>query len=256
MNDYSVLADFYDELMSEVDYAAIADCYDALIREHSSVSGASGEPRSAERGILLDLACGTGTLSVLMAQRGWDVIGADFSAEMLARAKPHPNCSYIRQDMTELDLFGTIHAAVCSLDGLNHLADESELREALRRVALFTEAGGVFVFDLNTLYKHETTLGRNTFIEESDSLYCVWQNFAQSDGEIDIILDIFAKTKSAEYNGRYTRFTEVITEKAYETDRVRELCEQVGFEVVKLCEFPNTNIKEKVVFVCRRTNRQ
>jgi ubiquinone/menaquinone biosynthesis C-methylase UbiE len=226
--------------MHEVDYQAVARLYDELIREHGDF----------KEGILLDLACGTGTLSRLLSERGWDIIGVDSSEEMLLNARRHEKCSYIRQDMTELDLYGTINAAVCSLDGLNHLADESELAETLRRVSLFTEAGGVFVFDVNTLHKHETTLGRNTFIKETPCTYCVWQNHYQGDGVVDIVLNIFAKNHG-ELTG-YSRYTEEITEKAYDLDTIRGLCEQSGFEVLKQCEFPGTNLKDKVVFVCRK----
>ncbi|MCL1831822.1 MAG: class I SAM-dependent methyltransferase [Oscillospiraceae bacterium] len=239
-DSYSVFADFYDELMSEVDYPALADYFDALIHQNGVTSG-----------ILLDLACGTGTLSALLAQRGWDVIGADVSAEMLSHSKPHGNLSYIRQDMTELDLFGTIDAAVCALDGLNHLTDESELAEALRRVSLFMNAGGVFVFDVNTLYKHETILSNHTFIKETPNLYCVWDNHYSEGGTVDIELNIFARRNNA-----YSRHIEVITERAYDLYRIRALCEQMGFSVIHEYDFlahePPQKTSEKVVFVCRK----
>jgi ubiquinone/menaquinone biosynthesis C-methylase UbiE len=251
MNDYGVFADFYDELMSDVDYAALAEYYDVLIRENRENCGNGIPDCKTERGILLDLACGTGTLSVLMAERGWDVIGVDSSAEMLSKASKHDRLSYVRQDMTELDLFGTIDAAVCSLDGLNHLCSESELLETLKRVSLFMNVGGVFVFDVNTLYKHETTLGGNTFIKECGGLYCVWQNHYCGDGIIDIVLNIFAE-KYGEYSGMYARYIEEITETAYDLDTITTLCEQAGFEVIEQREFPDADILDKVVFICRR----
>lgn len=250
MNSYELFAEFYDELMSDVDYEALAEKYDSLLPE--------------KRGILLDLACGTGTLSVLLAQRGWDVIAADSSPEMLAKAKKHDKVSYICQDMTELDLFGTINAAVCSMDGLNHLLSEEELAAAIERVALFMEAGGIFVFDINTIYKHESVLDSNIFVKESENLFCVWQNEYVGDGEVDIILDIFVKQERpcragsarpkgclpiAKNDGNYTRSTIELTEKAYSLDTIRHICEQSGFEVRSIIE-EETN--EKAVFVCQK----
>ena len=239
MNSYCDFAEFYDELMSDVDYEELADYYNSLIQQHGQKIIDGKQP------ILLDLACGTGKLSALMAERGWDVIAIDSSPEMLSKAKPHPQVSYICQDMTELDLYGTINAAICTMDGLNHLADESELLETLQRVSLFMEEGGMFVFDMNTIYKHETILGDNIYIKETENIYCVWRNFYQGDGISEIELNIFAK-----YNSRYNRHIVELQEKAYESDTVRRLCEQAGFEVIKT--IPYQNHLEKVVFLCRK----
>jgi ubiquinone/menaquinone biosynthesis C-methylase UbiE len=247
-NCYADFAPFYDELMEDVNYQELADYYEELINEHSNPIAEPQPP------ILLDLACGTGTLTALMAKRGWDVIGVDSSQEMLSRTNQHPNVSYVCQNMTELDLFGTIHAAVCTFDGLNHLENEDELAESLGRVSLFMESGGVFVFDMNTIYKHETILAENIYIKECDNIYCVWQNSYQGNGVVDINLNIFAKYYG-KFNG-YARFDVEITEKAYETDTVRQLCEQAGFDVVAVHNYltrENPNPKsEKVVYVCKK----
>ena len=237
---YSGFAAYYDRLMSDVDYPALAEYFDELLHNN----GAKG-------GILLDLACGTGTLSVLLAQRGWNVIAADVSGDMLANAKAHEQVSYICQDMTELDLYGTIDAAVCSFDGFNHLPDKSALLKALKRVSLFMNAQGVFVFDLNTIYKHETILADNIFVKESDGVCCVWRNEYQGGGTVDIALDIFAERK----DGAYERFTADIRETAYDFETVRELCKQAEFEVVGCLDFMTQNnineTSEKAVFVCK-----
>jgi TrpR-related protein YerC/YecD len=231
---YSLLAKFYDELTGDIDYPVIAKYYDDLIRA-----------RGVTGGILLDLACGTGTLSVLMAELGWDVVAVDSSAEMLAHARAHRNCCYICQNMNELNLYGTVNAAICSLDGLNHVADAGELLEILRRVSLFTEPGGVFVFDINTPFKHETTLGNNTFVKESDSVFCVWQNEYVGDGEIQMELNIFEA-----YNNLYKRHDIVLTEKAFPLSAIQQMCEQVGLKVREQRNFPGIHDEDKVVFVC------
>ncbi|MCL2634267.1 MAG: methyltransferase domain-containing protein [Oscillospiraceae bacterium] len=233
MSGYVEFARVYDTLMSDVDYAAMAQRYNSLITEN----GITG-------GILLDLACGTGSLSVLMAQKNRDVIGVDISQEMLSTAKRHDKVTYICQSMTELDLYGTIDACLCVMDSLNHLTDETEVQKTLERVSLFMNPGGVFVFDMNTIYKHETILADNIYIKQSDNVYCIWQNDYQGNGIVDITLEIFMEGQ----DGLYERFTEEIRERAYETDVIRKLCEKSGFEIINITEEDN----ERVVFVCRK----
>ncbi|MCL1789478.1 MAG: methyltransferase domain-containing protein [Oscillospiraceae bacterium] len=241
-SDYGNFAEFYDRLVGGFDYTATAEYYDGLIRENGINSG-----------ILLDLACGTGTLSAMFAERGWDVIGVDISPEMLSLAKKHEKVSYICQDMTELDLYGTVDAAVCCFDALNHLLEEPELLKTFGRVSLFMNTGGVFVFDMNTVYCHETILGDNIFIKQSNSgIYCVWRNASRNAGTVDITLDIFAK----QANALYSRYVEEIRETAYSLETVRSLCEKSGFEVKACFDFMNHNSGnedcEKVVFVCMK----
>jgi SAM-dependent methyltransferase len=226
--------------MSDVDYARMADYFDGLIRENGVKSG-----------IFLDLACGTGSLSVLMAEKGWDVIAVDSSAEMLSLAPAHENVSYICQDMNELDLFGTVDAAVCSLDGLNHLRDEPQVLNVLEKAALFMNEGGVLVFDVNTLYKHETILGDNIFVKEVDGVCCIWRNSYIGNGVVEISLDIF----NEEENGDYSRHCAEFSEKAYELRVIQGICEQAGFETIACYDYMSKNevkeISEKAVFVCK-----
>jgi len=241
---YSGFAEFYDRLMSDVDYEALAEYFHGIIRE--SWSGKTPP-------LLLDLACGTGRLSVLMANRGYDVIGVDASPEMLSCANHHENVSYICQDMTELDLYGTIDACICSLDGLNHLPDEAALQKALQRVALFMNPSGVLVFDMNTIHKHETILSNNIFIKEIENIYCVWRNFYKDKGIVDIVLDIFDEG--------YARHTVEIKERAYGLGTIRQHCAKAGFSVIEIYDFMKKTKaeknSEKVVFVCKKiTNQQ
>jgi ubiquinone/menaquinone biosynthesis C-methylase UbiE len=248
-NSYCDFAEFYDVLMSDVDYVELAHYYNSIIKSFTQIN----TELSTEPEILLDLACGTGTLSVLMAEQGWDVIAVDSSPEMLSRAKPHERCSYICQDMTELDLYGTIHAAVCTLDGLNHLEGEEEVFETLKRVSLFMEEGGVFAFDLNTIYKHETILSNHIFVKEFEQVFCVWENEYQGDGVVDINLNIFSK-----YDNLYNRFEVELREKAYDLSVIKSMCERVGFTVTEQYDFLTTNKVTnnskfgKVVFICRK----
>ena len=128
-------------------------------------------------------------------------------------------------DMPELDLYGTIEAAVCALDSLNHITDEKLVKKTIERVALFTEPGGVFVFDVNTQYKHREVLGNNVFVYDYDEVYCVWQN--SYDPQTDIVnmeLDLFENV-----DGAYFRSSENIAERAYSDAFWRETLTEYGF---------------------------
>ncbi|MDR0223173.1 MAG: class I SAM-dependent methyltransferase [Oscillospiraceae bacterium] len=245
---YGDFARFYDVLTGDVRYPALAEYYHGLIKEFSALA----ESVSGGFGILLDLACGTGTLSLLMAERGWNVIGADASPEMLGAAagKPSNGVAYICQDMRELDLYGTVDAAVCSLDGLNHLPGEAALSKTFNRVSLFMNAGGAFVFDVNTIFKHKSVLGDNVFVKRSGGVYCVWSNRYKNNGVVDITLDIFNERE----NGVYDRYTEKIREKAYPLGLIRAVSEEAGFEVKAVYDFMTRDEGgencEKAAFVC------
>lgn len=214
MSGYGVFSQYYDALTDNVDYPARARIFDALAQRYS-----------AKKGLLLDLACGTGSLSVELAALGYDVIGVDGSADMLAVASGKAGMAermimFLNQEMTELDLYGTVDVAVCALDSLNHLPDEAALRETIRRVGLFLQPGGVFLFDLNTRYKHREILQNNAFVYDREEFFCVWQNALDPvDDHVDIMLDFF-RHKSGR---QYTRFTEQFSEHIF-SDTVIDRC--------------------------------
>ncbi|MFV0400513.1 MAG: class I SAM-dependent DNA methyltransferase [Oscillospiraceae bacterium] len=207
---YTAFARHYDDLTRNVDYPARAAYFDGLLRQEG------------ERGLLLDLACGTGSLSLALAERGWDVIGADSSPEMLGIAQQKAieagrSMLFLNQSMEELDLYGTVDAAVCALDSLNHLPGLSAVKRAFSRLSLFVRPGGLLAFDVNTLHKHRQVLGDNAFVYETDQVLCVWRNALREDDGIDIELDFFEPQK----DGRYLRSREAFTERYYS----RELLE-------------------------------
>lgn len=214
---YSSFAQVYDALTFNVEYEKRADYICEILRRNG-----------CEKGILLDLACGTGSLSELIAKKGYDMILVDSSPEMLSFARERmPDALVLCQDMTELDLYGTINAAVCSLDSINHLLKPVDVKKTFEAVSLFTEKGGVFVFDVNTPYKHESILGNNTFVYEQDDVYLVWQNsYRRKSRTVDINLDIFTRE-----NGVYNRNSETFSERAYNIDDICNWLTQSGFSV-------------------------
>ena len=244
---------FYDALTENVDYEARCTYLCDLLAEHG-----------AGKGILLDMACGTGTLSALLAGRGYDVIGVDASSAMLSVAQEKRmeagfEALFLCQRLEELDLFGTIDAAVCTLDSLNHITDPAALREVLRRTALFMNDGGVFIFDVNTPYKHAEVLGNNTFVYELDDLFCVWQNTWDAETQkTQIKLDLFIRDE--EEDKVYERYEESFCERVWEIEDLKQWLEDVRFEVVavyaensRAAVSPQT---ERAVFVCKKHGTQ
>lgn len=162
MTDYSRFAEYYDVLTKNICYKERAAYFNTLIERFGGKSG----------GILLDLACGTGSLSEEFTKLGYDVIGVDNSQEMLSVALEKKLDSdlpiqYLHQNMTKLDMFGTIDITICALDSLNHLPNLDAVKATAERVSLFTNPGGLFIFDVNTPYKHEKVLANNTLDRKS-----------------------------------------------------------------------------------------
>ena len=253
MAGYESFAALYDALTDNVDYNAMGEYLCNLLAAHG-----------AGEGILLDLACGTGTLSAFFAAKGYDVIGVDASEEMLAEAQEKRieegfEALFLCQNMEELDLFGTIDAAVCTLDSLNHLTDPAAFCEALRRVALFMNDGGVFVFDVNTPYKHAEVLGNNTFVYDLEEVYCVWQNsFDEAEQTTHICLDLF--TADEEEPDVYVRETEEFSERAYDLEFIADALKKVRFEVLSVQDADThgtlTETSERALFLCKKHGTQ
>ncbi|SHH52422.1 Methyltransferase domain-containing protein [Sporobacter termitidis DSM 10068] len=223
MSSYTALARFYDSLTGDVPYAAMADYYERVF---------------ARRGVpvktVLDLACGTGTMTRLLAERGYDMIGADASGEMLSVAAEKTFDLPVRplllcQPMERLDLYGTVDAVICALDGINY-APPDKLPEIFRRVRLFLEPGGVFIFDIHTPSKLRGLDGE-VFIDETEDVFCVWRaEFDIEENACCYGMDIFAR------DGRkWTRSREEHTEYAYESSMVEKLLLEAGFEQAEVC---------------------
>ena len=167
---YSVFADFYDELMDDVDYKKRAAYLMRLFKRYGKAPS-----------VLLDVACGTGGFSNEFARMGVEVIGTDISEEMLGIARENSaeaelDVLYLCQAAQDLDLFGTVDGAICCLDSLNHITDYKTLCKAFNKISLFLEPDCLFIFDVNTEYKHREVLGDNVFVMDRQDVYCVWAN--------------------------------------------------------------------------------
>jgi ubiquinone/menaquinone biosynthesis C-methylase UbiE len=246
MKSYSAFAKYYDSLMCDVDYASLAKYIAEIFKKHGCCVHS-----------VLDLACGTGGMSFELAKQGFDVIGVDISGQMLsqAAAKAGVNCQnpiFICQDMRSLDLYGTVDAAVCTLDGINHLTDYRSVKAAFARVSLFLEKNGLFVFDLNSPKKIAQTLGNNVFVYDYDSVYCVWQNSYNPKSRL-CRFDLTFFEPSGE---SYVRYDESFSEHAYTTAQIRNYLDTAGMSLEAVYDGfgfnnPDEN-SERLVYVARK----
>lgn len=246
MAGYGSFAYFYDRLTGNVDYKGWAAYILKLFQKH-----AGEKPQQ-----VIDLACGTGSLSLELLRNDVDVIGVDGSVDMLAEAtdKLMPygeRAMLLCQDVRALDLYGTADGAVCMLDSLNHLLKTADLQAVFERLGLFIKPDGLFVFDVNTLYKHETVLGDNAFVYEQEDFFCAWQNsYLPHTKEVVMQLDFFV-----EQDGCYDRYSEQIRERAYTENTLRRLLKTAGFEVLAVYGergmHPPAKDEQRMVFVTK-----
>lgn len=245
---YEFFSQYYDSLTENVDYKKRADYFDGLIKKHKKSCG----------NVLLDLACGTGSMSEEMALLGYDVIGADYSCGMLSRAMEKKMESglpiqYICQDMRELELYGSADAVICTLDSLNHLCSFEDVEKTFEAVYENLEDGGVFIFDMNTPYKHSEILGNRIYIYDTEKVYCVWENsYEDEEHTVNIRLDFFELTEE----DTYIRSFEEITEHAYEPEQVEKALRRAGFNVLGCfhadTEEPLRPDSQRMIFIVRK----
>lgn len=249
MKSYSVFAQYYDELTANVEYSKRADYLMELMKRlgHSP-------------GLTLDLACGTGSLTLELYRRGVDIYGVDGSVEMLSEARTKcaeagADILFLCQKMQSIDLYGTVDTVLCTLDSLNHLKNGEELEKVFSKVAFFMNPGGYFLFDMNTLYKHQEILGNETYVYDTENVYCVWQNHCHKSGKVDIQLDFFQPEGDL-----YFRSTERFSEQAYPVEEILERLKRAGFCQVQIFDELTFNPPEKdsqrLVFAAKKQERE
>lgn len=224
MSSYSAFARYYDELTANIDYKKRGEYFHEIIKKF----------KTTNENILLDLACGTGSISEVMAGLGYDVIGVDNSDEMLGIAMEKKfdsglNIQYLCQDMRKLDMFGTVDVTICALDSINHLPSIEDVEKVFEGAAFFSELGGLFIFDVNTLHKHRNILANNTFTYETGEVYCIWENTLDPEtDEVSMELEFFEKLE----NGLYQRSSDSFSEKAYSEEQLENSLKNAGFQVL------------------------
>lgn len=235
MSGYDAVSELYDRVNSHVDYAGYAARVCRFLKE-------SGVSDSA---LVCELGCGTGKMTRLMAETGYDMIGIDNSEGMLsvAREESCDGILYLLQDMCDFELYGTVEAVVCFLDGINHLTRAGELEKCFSLAHNYLDPNGVFFFDLNTPHKFETEYGQSDIIIEDGEDVLLWQNDYREDRRLcDFYLSAFTMGEDGRYDRRDTWWRERCFSRRY----VKAVLEKCGFTDVRfmnesLSDEPETN---------------
>ncbi|MCM1285197.1 MAG: class I SAM-dependent methyltransferase [Acetobacter sp.] len=242
MSSYQTFAEFYDRLTENVDYKVRSEYISNFFSRYGK-----------NEKTVLDLACGTGSISKYLSEKSYSVIGIDLSDEMLTQAinKEINNAFFVKADISDFRLPERVNYCVCSLDSINHLSSITDVENCFKCVYECLNTGGVFVFDVNTLYKHENILSNNTFVFDEEDFFLSWDNEYLGEGTVRILLDFFI------FNGNnYDRYSEEFCEKAYTLDSIICILEKIGFSIIgvynDLTENPSEEDSERVYFVVRK----
>ncbi len=244
MNSYTSFSEIYDSLMHpDINYEHIADFIENLFDKFD---------KSPD--MIVDLACGTGNLTLPLARRGYDMIGIDKSFDMLTvarkKAKDNKEILFLNQDMTKLDLYGTADAFLCMIDGANYVLNPNSLYEMFKKIkTCFLNPGGIVIFDISSEYKLKNIIGNNTFIHDDEEIFYSWENrFIEKYSLSDMYLNFFVKDGKS-----YERFVERHLQKAYSQKTVKEILKKAGFKKITAFDgfsFEKANSKsERIVFV-------
>lgn len=227
MNDgvYGALSGVYDILNDQVDYSEWADYIEKILKKYSDVPVE----------LMLDLGCGTGKMTFELHSRGYDMTGVDLSPEMLSTAsdiaaeKGISDILWLCQDMTDFELYGTVDAAVCCLDGINHLTRSGDLEKCFSLVHNYLVPNGIFIFDVNSPKKFEEVYGTRDYILEDEGVLVAWQNDYDPKRKIcDFYLSIFTEDE----DGRYVREDSVQRERCFSAAYLKRVLKKCGFEIV------------------------
>ena len=222
MNEYTSFAWVYDQFMDNIPYKEWGDYFLGLLKEVG-----------IEEGIILELGCGTGTFTTLLAEAGYEMIGVDLSEEMLGMAMDKQvergtDILYLHQDMRELDLYGTVRAVVSVCDTMNYLLEKEDLKKVFSLVNNYLDPGGLFIFDLNTIYKYEKILGNCVIGENREERSLLWENVYDQEKRInEYNLTIYEKVQGGDL---YERMEEIHYQKAYPVEEIIRLLEESGLK--------------------------
>lgn len=249
MNAYTKFAQVYDIFMDNIPYEKWCQYLINLLKEHG-----------VENGLVLELGCGTGKVTRLLYEHGYDMIGIDNAEEMLTIAREYSEgmegILYLLQDMREFELYGTVKAVVSICDSMNYILEEEELLQVFRLVNNYLDPKGIFIFDMNTLYKYETLLGETTIAENRPEGSFIWENYYNSQEKMnEYDLTLFIKEGDL-----FRKYEETHYQKAYEIETVINLIEKSGLEFITVYdaftkEAPNEK-SERVYFIAKEKGKE
>ncbi len=240
MKVYHDFAEVYDELMDNVPYEEWGERLDGLIKKYgvSKPERDSEDVLESERNLVVDLGCGTGTLTELMYKKGYDMVGVDVSESMLAIALGKKEASgseilYLAQDMRELELYSTVGTIYSVCDSLNYILEEQELLDVFGLVNNYLYPGGIFIFDFNTDYKYREVIGETVIAENREDCSFIWENFYDVEEEVnECDLTVFVRQEDENFR----RFRETHLQRGYTAEQMAALVGQAGMEVVEVMD--------------------
>ena len=226
MQPYTSFAQVYDTFMDNVPYEDWSARIQSILKQYDITSG-----------LALDLGCGTGKMTELLATAGYDMIGVDNSEDMLElamekRLKSGHDILYLLQNMQEFELYGTVGAIVRVCDSVNYLVEEEELLEVFRLANNYLDPEGIFLFDFNTEYKYREILGDNTFAEERETCSFIWENYYAPEEKInEYELTLFVQEQDDPM--LYRRYQETHFQRAYTLERIKQMIQRSGMKYVQ-----------------------
>ncbi len=248
MEAYTGFAQVYDEFMEDVPY----ETWFSFVMEQLKKEGITD-------GLLLDLGCGTGKFTRMLSRAGYDMIGVDGSGEMLTVARENTEDStilYLCQDMRSFELYGTVRAIVCTCDTMNYLLTPQDFVQTLRLVNNYLDPGGIFIFDLNTMYRFREVMGSATIAENGEDASFIWENyFDEESGRNEYDLTLFIRQE----DGLFERFFEMHEEQGYFHEQILDFIRQSGMEYVTCFDAADggaiKETSEKVFYIARERGK-
>lgn len=251
MEAYTSFAEVYDTFMDNIPYGQWCRYLTGLLRKYG-----------VNDGLVLDLGCGTGSVTELLSEAGYDMIGADNSEEMLQiamdkRAASGRDILYLLQDMRDFELYGTVAAVVSICDCMNYILEYEELVKVFSLVNNYLDPEGIFIFDLNTIYKYENVLGESTIAEDREESSFIWENYYDRETMInEYDLALFIRTE----DDLYQKYVETHYQKAYSLDTVKRAMAEAGMEFVAaydaFTEAPVKEDSERIYVIAREHGKK
>ncbi len=223
---YQGFAEVYDEIMDNIPYESWAEAIEKVLRQYGIASGH-----------ICELGCGTGSVTELLAKRGYQMVGVDMSMEMLQQAMEKRmqsglDINYVLQDMRQLELHRPVDAIISVCDSMNYLVTEEDLLQAFQKVRQYLTREGLFLFDMKTRYCFEHVMGNRTWTDETENCFYIWENYFEPDENInEYDLTIFRQEPDSDL---YERREEYHFQRAYELEVVKENLEKAGLKCVQV----------------------
>lgn len=256
MEAYTSFAEVYDTFMDNVPYEEWADYLEDRLKEYG-----------VKDGLVLELGCGTGSMTELLAEKGYDMIGVDNSEDMLEiamekRIESGHDILYLLQNMQEFELYGTVRAIVSVCDCVNYVTEKNELQEVFRLVNNYLDPQGIFIFDFNTEYKYREVLGDQTIAEAREDCSFIWDNYYYEEeriNEYELNLFIREDAESETEGDLYRRFRETHFQRAYTLEEITRIVEESGLQFVTAYEAftkePPSKNSERIYVIAREQGK-